>query len=102
MVFFPLSSVLRRLSGCGVHEYASPETFVRPCSEEKIFIPESDTSYARCVTVLANGPCFTAFLPAYPKTPNPKAAVHMIEKLTRTIIQRSSVFMISSLFKFTI
>jgi len=43
MAIFPLSGVLRGFSGCGVQQYASPETLVRPSSTEKFLISESDT-----------------------------------------------------------
>jgi hypothetical protein len=46
MALFPLSGVLRGLSGCDVHKYVSPENLVRPCSTKKLLISESDTRFA--------------------------------------------------------
>ncbi len=47
MVFWVLTGVLHRFGGCGVLKYASPQTFVRPWSEPKILISESDTEGAQ-------------------------------------------------------
>ena len=51
MAIFPLSGVLRGFPGCGVPEYASPQTLVRPCSAKKYLISKSDTSCAHLATV---------------------------------------------------
>ena len=43
MALFLLSGVLRGFSAATYMMYASPETLVRPCSEKKRLIYESDT-----------------------------------------------------------
>jgi hypothetical protein len=43
MAFFPLGGVLRKFAAAVYVQYASPQTFVRPCPAKKILIYELDT-----------------------------------------------------------